>query len=90
MRPAKVVPDRISGWLKEMEAAEMFGGTRHSGPALAAIRAVVELHTPGPYYEAERSDGETVTNRLCRYCKHNWPCPTIRAIEDKAPKGTNR
>lgn len=33
---------------------------------------------PGPYYEAERGDGETVTNRICRVCKRSERAPVHR------------
>lgn len=35
------------------------------------------VHSPGPYYEAERGD-ETAINRICRACHRNWPCAFAR------------
>jgi hypothetical protein len=49
--------------------------------ALAArVEKVLALHSPGPFYDAERSDGESVTKRLCRQCSVNFPCPTVRLL----------
>ena len=42
-------------------------------PPLAALRAVVELHTA--------DFGTPGENTVCDYCKVIYPCPTIQAIE---------
>jgi len=43
------------------------------GVTIAALRAVVELHTAD-----FGTPGEDI---VCDYCKITYPCPTIQAIE---------
>jgi hypothetical protein len=45
--------------------------------ALAALRAVVELHQPIPEFPGEAP---------CKDCEWIWPCPTIRRIEKEVLK----
>jgi hypothetical protein len=67
------VTDRFKAWLdkpySEMSLGEI--GDRDFN-ALAALRAVVELHRLTP---------EMQWGNVCGHCFKDWPCPTIKAIE---------
>ena len=55
--------------------AEFIVAARTDIPRLvAALRAVLDLHKP---YEQCREPG---CCRYCEGCEHEWPCPTVRAI----------
>jgi hypothetical protein len=68
--------DRLKEWL------DVEGQVGHAnwGKALAALRAVVELHSLCMEGDPLRSTGR------CRHCDEVYPCPTIRAIEKEVLK----
>ena len=61
----------LQKWLDEERAI----WTSTERQALAALRAVVELHKPVLGF------GGPGTSEDCNHCHVAYPCPTIRAIE---------
>ena len=74
--------DRLKAWLdepySEMSVSEI--DTRNF-EALAALRAVVELHRgqESTYGVGYTSQQERIV--MCVGCDEEWPCETIRTIE---------
>ncbi len=60
--------ERLKAWLDEYQ----HGRDERLGPALRALRAVVDLHRLTP---------EMQWGNVCGHCFKDWPCPTIKAIE---------
>lgn len=56
-------------WVLPADVTEL----QHGAKAVQALRAVVELHN-----QDFGTPGEPV---VCDYCKVDYPCPTIQAIE---------
>lgn len=59
-------------------------------PTFAALRAVVELHTPGPICEPMEPDDPVVCTLHTIHCDdggmthcEDWPCSTIRVIAEQ-------
>jgi hypothetical protein len=70
--------DRLKEWLD----GEGQVGHANWGKALAALRAVVELHTTG---NATLGLPPSAQPR-CGCCREEWPCSTRRAIEKEVLK----
>jgi hypothetical protein len=66
----------MTAQLREWLETYQHGQDKRLGPALLALRAVVELHQPIPEFVPE--PGEVAH---CKECEWIWPCPTIRTIE---------
>jgi hypothetical protein len=62
-------------WILPANVTEL----QHGAKAVQALRAVVELH-PQDF----GTPGEPV---ICDYCKVDYPCPTIQAIEKELGNG---
>jgi hypothetical protein len=60
--------DELRDYIDKFDAAGMV-----KEPAVAALRAVVELHKP--------EFVELIQDLGCMACRHGAPCPTIQAIE---------
>jgi len=62
------------GWKQRADLAENENRSLRASldAALEAIGRVRELH----YSVADEEDGD-----WCHDCKHDWPCPTVRAID---------
>ena len=54
--------------------------------ALAALKAVLNVHSPIPAVDVARRPGQQLT-QVCTGCGtddgnfQRWPCPTVRAVE---------
>lgn len=68
-------------------------GSRHCQTArdrdalLAALTAVLDLHTRGECYPPAGYDGTVPTDDdriddACQHCEVEWPCPTVAVITD--------
>ena len=69
--------DELRDYIDKFDAAGMV-----NEPAVKALRAVVELHTP--FYDNSCSDADCCGGPypdLCNGCGDDYPCPTIQAIE---------
>ena len=69
-------------WMTK-EDADWIAWSRTALPqAVAALRAVVELHRPRNKVTRSASGHLVDTPGPCKDCDWDWPCPTIAAIQD--------
>lgn len=70
--------------LKWQHRAERYMTERDAAATRAIVAercldAVLALHQPSAEWRIDAGGGDEI--ELCNECDHEWPCPTVRAIE---------
>lgn len=75
--------DQLTGGHAPKEDAEFIAAARSDVPHLvAALRAVLGLHQPREVVKGASTAWMLGASEECNHCHREWPCPTVRAIED--------
>ena len=75
--------EECMGYVLNAANAEWIAHARTALPAaVAALRAVTDLHQPRNTVTQSASGHLVDTPGPCTACDRDWPCPTITAIQD--------